>query len=266
MSKSNRLRLRDARDIYLLVGECREVGEDIQAWRQRMHDGLAELLSSRVIVCGMLPRDDAEPWKFATPDAKGVFAIGWRDADDKATFEEYWDRQMVWTDPTFQAMQSLPQSLLCRRRCELVSDAVWFRSPHFNDFIRRWGVDDCIFSQMTPNPKSGVARMFLTVGRDIGRRRLSVRERRVLTLFCREIRGMLGETLMSPYAVKGRPLPPRLRQVLELLLTGDSEKQIAQKLFISPHTVHSHIKRLHERFDVSSRGELLARCRNWPRM
>jgi DNA-binding NarL/FixJ family response regulator len=54
-------------------------------------------------------------------------------------------------------------------------------------------------------------------------------------------------------------LSPRLSQTLDGLLAGDSEKQIALKLSISPHTVHVYVKQLYKNFHVSSRGELLAR-------
>lgn len=57
----------------------------------------------------------------------------------------------------------------------------------------------------------------------------------------------------------GEPLSPRERQTLELLLTGHAEKQIANQLSISRHTVHVYVKSLYKRFDVNSRGELLAR-------
>jgi DNA-binding CsgD family transcriptional regulator len=58
------------------------------------------------------------------------------------------------------------------------------------------------------------------------------------------------------------PLPelaPRVRQTLGRLLQGDSEKQIASRLGISPHTIHVYIKTLYRTFNVNSRGELLAR-------
>jgi DNA-binding CsgD family transcriptional regulator len=45
---------------------------------------------------------------------------------------------------------------------------------------------------------------------------------------------------------------------LACLAEGDSEQQVALRLGISAHTVHEHVKRLHRRFGVSSRGELLA--------
>jgi FixJ family two-component response regulator len=55
-------------------------------------------------------------------------------------------------------------------------------------------------------------------------------------------------------------LTPRLRQTLELLLQGDSEKQVAFRLGLSRHTVHDYVKSLHRHFGVQSRGELMAIC------
>jgi DNA-binding NarL/FixJ family response regulator len=53
-------------------------------------------------------------------------------------------------------------------------------------------------------------------------------------------------------------LSPRVQQTLERLLVGDSEKQVANQMGVSPHTVHCHVKALYRRLNVSSRGELLA--------
>lgn len=55
-------------------------------------------------------------------------------------------------------------------------------------------------------------------------------------------------------------LPPRERVTLDHLLGGASEKQVAARLRRSRHTVHTHVKRLYQRFGVNSRAELLARC------
>ena len=54
------------------------------------------------------------------------------------------------------------------------------------------------------------------------------------------------------------PLTPRMRQVLELLAAGKSERQIASELHVSPRTIHIHVTRLHTRLAVHSRAELLA--------
>ena len=81
--------------------------------------------------------------------------------------------------------------------------------------------------------------------------------RRLVANFCL----MLGEQMIEgKQGVRGgEPLSPRERQTLELLLTGHAEKQIANQLSISRHTVHVYVKSLYKRFDVNSRGELLAR-------
>lgn len=57
----------------------------------------------------------------------------------------------------------------------------------------------------------------------------------------------------------GVHLSRRERQILTCLLGGDSEKQVALKLTISPHTVHTYVKKLHKTLGVASRGELMAR-------
>jgi DNA-binding NarL/FixJ family response regulator len=80
------------------------------------------------------------------------------------------------------------------------------------------------------------------------------RKRKLVAEFCR----LVGEQLGKP-ALPGEGLAPRLRQTLQRLLAGDSEKQIAAHLGVSPHTVHVYVKSLYRHYDVCSRGELLAR-------
>jgi DNA-binding CsgD family transcriptional regulator len=49
------------------------------------------------------------------------------------------------------------------------------------------------------------------------------------------------------------------RRVVDLLLEGLSEKQIAKRLEISRFTVHNHIRNIYSALDVHSRGELMAK-------
>ena len=79
-------------------------------------------------------------------------------------------------------------------------------------------------------------------------------KRKLIAEFCR----LVGEQVGRP-APRGVGLAPRLRQTLERLLAGDSEKQIAARLGVSPHTVHVYVKGLYRHYGVNSRGELLAR-------
>jgi DNA-binding CsgD family transcriptional regulator len=95
------------------------------------------------------------------------------------------------------------------------------------------------------------------------------RQRRLVADLCRLIGNHLRGDVSQPQANLATPpslpdadgdgISPRMRQTLNCLLTGDSEKQAAAKLGVSQHTVHVYVKQLYRKFNVNSRGELLAR-------
>jgi DNA-binding CsgD family transcriptional regulator len=106
---------------------------------------------------------------------------------------------------------------------------------------------------------------WLIVNRALGDKPFGDREYRLMRLLNVELAQLLGMRLARLGEPTVTDLPPRQREVLVCLMNGDTERQAARKLGISPHTVHDHVKLLHGRFGVASRGELLARCRAfWP--
>jgi DNA-binding NarL/FixJ family response regulator len=56
-------------------------------------------------------------------------------------------------------------------------------------------------------------------------------------------------------------LSEREKEILRGIGQGLAYKQIADKLSISPHTVHSHIKRIYEKLQVQNRQEALSKAR-----
>jgi len=58
---------------------------------------------------------------------------------------------------------------------------------------------------------------------------------------------------------KEHKLTPRQLEILELILQGYSNKEIAQKLFISNNTVKTHIHHLYEKLNVKNRMEIIQR-------
>lgn len=54
-------------------------------------------------------------------------------------------------------------------------------------------------------------------------------------------------------------LTPREADIVEQVLSGAATPQIAQRLFISTHTVRNHLKAIFRKLNVHSRGELLSR-------
>jgi pSer/pThr/pTyr-binding forkhead associated (FHA) protein len=66
-----------------------------------------------------------------------------------------------------------------------------------------------------------------------------------------------GDQAELPAAAANR-LSPAQRSVVRHLLDGLSEKETAERLLISPHTVHNHVRDIYAVFGVHSRAELLA--------
>lgn len=56
-------------------------------------------------------------------------------------------------------------------------------------------------------------------------------------------------------------LTPKERQVLLGIQDGLSYKEIAAQMHLSPHTVHSHIKRIYEKLHAGDKREALAKAR-----
>ena len=75
------------------------------------------------------------------------------------------------------------------------------------------------------------------------------------------VRSMLDEVAPTKLALNlTAGLSKRMKDTLQHLLGGDSEKEVAIKLGLSQHTVHIHVKNLYKRLGVCSRAELMAKC------
>jgi DNA-binding NarL/FixJ family response regulator len=60
---------------------------------------------------------------------------------------------------------------------------------------------------------------------------------------------------------QAEPLSVREIELLKLLREGDRYKEAGDKLGISPHTVHTHVKRIYAKLQASERGEALRQAR-----
>jgi two-component system NarL family response regulator len=55
-------------------------------------------------------------------------------------------------------------------------------------------------------------------------------------------------------------LTPREREVLQLMTEGLSQRQIAERLFVSPHTVNTHVQHLYAKLQVNSGIEAVVKA------
>jgi DNA-binding NarL/FixJ family response regulator len=71
----------------------------------------------------------------------------------------------------------------------------------------------------------------------------------------------LGHTVFPPQDDQPRPLlSDREREVLDLVASGATNREIAASLFLSPHTVKEHTSSLYRKLEVRNRAEAVVRA------
>ena len=70
-----------------------------------------------------------------------------------------------------------------------------------------------------------------------------------------------GEFEPNHQALASLGITAREHEVLRLLASGRSNKEIAGRLHLSPHTVKTHIARLYEKLDAARRTEAVLHAR-----
>ena len=159
---------------------------------------------------------------------------------------------------------SQPSAIVTCARGELVADREWYRSTYVSDFRKSWGIDPCVYSFH----RAGRSHSGMSINRGFGAAPFTREERDLVQIFHIEagwLAASRAPALVAAAAVdpaleaRRASLAPRARDVLDALLTGAADKEIAVRLHISPHTVRQYVKAIYRQFEVSSRGELAAR-------
>ncbi|MGH7178144.1 MAG: helix-turn-helix transcriptional regulator [Tepidisphaeraceae bacterium] len=242
MDQSIRLKLRDVRDVFRLVGEIREVGSDPQRWRPHMVRRLCEMIRAEMVV-------SSEVHFRRTPRATvmRVYDIGWGCDKDGNVWQINNQQEDAHPESYWLAMSG--QNAGAPEDDELV--AVKPARPAY-------GGSSFILSQYALPHLGAVDQLGLH--RAWGEQTFTAQQHRLVRLFHTELGRLWKKDALDTASDPAADFPPRLAQTLAELLNGASEKQIAHKLELSRHTIHNYVKALHQRFAVSSRGELLAKA------
>lgn len=150
---------------------------------------------------------------------------------------------------------ALAGTFRANRLIDLVPES-WFDSEYYQLCYRDVGYEDAIWAGFPINEDVEV---YFGILRDIGHPRFSAAERDTVAYALRGLkwfhrRQVLGHGLLAASS----PLTPTERSVLQSLLTGQSEKQIAAAMGKSYHTTHEHVSSLFRKFDVKNRAGLMA--------
>ena len=263
MPQSNAVRACDVRAVYRLVGECRELGDSVDAWWQHFLEGLARLIGAGFAVGGEIgdalrpTRQDlgATDWGACN----GFNRDGWIRMLD--TFRHDAFSNLIVNAYLARLPSSAGEGLA---RVDLIPDQDWYRSRYYQLLHRTLGADATLAClQPVPRARGDVCEVYLL--RAIGEPRFSGRDRKVM----QEAMALVTPLVGGPLARFTEPSPaglvPRARQVVRCLLEGDTDKQVGLRLGLPRHTVNQYTKRVFAHFGVGSRAELLARWvrRGW---
>lgn len=252
MSDSH-LKLRDVRRIFRLIGEVRQAGSDPTVWRPHLVKRLKKMFKAEIVISSEV--------YFRTTNVPGsmrVVDIGWGTGPDTDVWQIQTERDNERPE-TYRLVtgSSLPGSLDPEGASAPRSGKAGEQVPVVPQKPVYGG--QCFILSQYPLPHVGAVDQ-LGLHRAWGSQPFSSAEHRLVHLFHVELGRVWKREVIRQAQDPASDLPARLHQTLHELLQGASEKQIAIKLNLSQHTIHNYVKALHKRFNVSSRGELLAKA------
>jgi DNA-binding CsgD family transcriptional regulator len=249
MGKSTRLRFSDVRHVYRIINEIVELGDDPDVWRPHLATELINLFDLQMATVYIMPMQ-------VNVAEANVGRIDCRGLDEAATrmWIEYGRRGDLTTDPcTPVIMKILPNAFTMTRQM-ICDDHSWYHSGYYHDFKRVMRCDDMLLS-IIPLPQLGILHGFQGE-RHEGQKPMGRRETVCASLIHQELARRWNRFLARSTLIE-KQLSRRLNELLVHLRGAESEKEIAARMGLSPHTVHNHIRRLYAKFKVNSRAELM---------
>jgi len=251
MATSQRISSKQIYEIQELVARVMEVGHNPAHWRWLAIDGLKRMLQAQVGLTLDVRLTDH------TPVMVDPIDVGWQTDSVRRRYGEYVESGEMARDPggTTWLAEHSKHRYVCRTRRELVDDRRWYGSASVSEARKLGDVDDFVVSSIAIRPD---AIHGIIIYRSWSEKCFERRHLRLLNLFHLQL-ARADRVAQRRRQELVEKLPPRLQQTLEMLFSPLSLKEIARELGISRHTVNDYQKRLYERFEVTSRVELIYR-------
>lgn len=158
-------------------------------------------------------------------------------------------------DPATAAIIAHAGKTRCFLREELVSDQEWEKSWIVNEVHRPRGIADQLVAGQPLGPRH---ESYIGLVRGPEERRFTGRDRDLLLLFMHATRPLQQRLMIYRGLAGAARLTIRERDVMRLLVTDRTEKEIAARLGISEFTVHQHARSVYAKHNVSGRLGLMA--------
>ena len=141
---------------------------------------------------------------------------------------------------------------------DLVDFEQFRQTVHYRLYYEPYGIEDRMWVGAPVNVDVDSGFVFDRLERS-GKGRFTIDDQARATFLLQGINWFHRRLVLSRRIIAGRsPCTPAERRALALLLTGKSEKEIADELGLGLGTVHSRITTIYRKFGVQGRAELMA--------
>jgi DNA-binding CsgD family transcriptional regulator len=255
------LSLQEVSAVIRLVREVCDRWDDPAAWREHLLRGACALMDANVGM--MLTEHHGKMYHFGRLSVTSVVGL----EEPKRLLVQPAVSRMADRDYQDVTENFLPglsrlydnfvkQGWVTVNREQMTDDQTYYAAPHYQDFRKHLDCDDYVVSiRMVDLPRRPEG---IQVDRPHGAERFGLREVALLKLLHDEIAPLVGVRLATEEHLCRDGLSKRLRETLELLLEGKSEKEVAGRLDLSVKTVHEYVGMIYKHFRVNSRAELMA--------
>jgi len=243
--------LSDARDVFRLLSDVRELRADPVAARKRIADGLVEMTGAvhgfTLDLEGMTPGGTLVSRQMVVgghPDEKGLAYL----------IESQRENHFRTIDPTTDWACRCRATQAAARQNDMFPRSVWMSHPYFNQHYRPAGLGPLMIGFYRRERFDNA--LGFSLARSRGARNFSRRDLARLELFVAELVDLRRRGLFDP--PHHQLLTERERDVLRHLLDAATVKEIAKRMGISRYTADDHVKAIYRRLGVHSRAQLLS--------
>lgn len=145
------------------------------------------------------------------------------------------------------------------RRQDLLSNSEWYTDPHIEG-LKSLSLDGVMASVRTLREQQ----ITLVARRNWGETDYSEQEREVLDCIADCFKWFFLDLEEHNYFGSPIKVPSRFERIMDGLMRGLSEKEIAEEVCLSSRTVHKYVQELFRYFGVNSRPKLMALWTRYP--
>src|SRR5690349_9496715 len=236
------MRSTDVQAILRLVGGAAELWYQPALQREFTLDSLCKLLNAKAAVCYTF----GDVLTGGSNACGTMTSVGLDDAQ-REVFQKYLETG-VPRDGVLDVLSAIEGRVITLARPDAVADGDWYACEHHEQVRKPLGLDHALYVKIVA--ASIDRQTIVMLARCEGEPAFTDRDAYLCELCLSE--------MAWPYTPEVdytdpriEALQPRLKKVMRHLLEGDSEKQVALKLGLSPHSVHQYVKQLYAQLEVN---------------